>query len=63
MLSMRIVGESENYGTEQERLNNVFGRGCTLRPWRATKGQGWNFSSICRQEADGHIRQTKEPMT
>ncbi len=35
LLGFRVVGESENYGPEQERLNNVFGarlRITTLRP-------------------------------
>jgi len=25
LLGFKVVGESENYGTEQEHLNNVFG--------------------------------------
>ncbi len=39
-LGMRIVGESENYGTEQEHLNNVFGARLRITSLHATDGPG-----------------------
>jgi catechol 2,3-dioxygenase-like lactoylglutathione lyase family enzyme len=48
VLGLHVVGESENYGTEQEHLNNVFGahlRITSLRagPGRAATGPGVEF--------------------
>src|SRR5215472_14892048 len=40
LLGMRIVGESENYGTEQEHLNNVFGAHLRITSLRAGFGPG-----------------------
>ena len=40
LLGMRIVGESENYGTEQEHLNNVFGAHLRITSLRAGSGPG-----------------------
>jgi catechol 2,3-dioxygenase-like lactoylglutathione lyase family enzyme len=40
VLGMRIAGESENYGTEQEHLNNVFGARLRITSLRATSGPG-----------------------
>jgi len=37
---MRIVGESENYGPEQEHLNNVFGARLRITRLRAAEGLG-----------------------
>lgn len=39
-LGMKIAGESENYGPEQERLNNVFGARLRITALRATSGPG-----------------------
>jgi catechol 2,3-dioxygenase-like lactoylglutathione lyase family enzyme len=39
-LGLRIAGESENYGTEQEHLNNVFGARLRITALRAAKGPG-----------------------
>jgi catechol 2,3-dioxygenase-like lactoylglutathione lyase family enzyme len=38
VLGMRIAGESENYGTEQEHLNNVFGARLHITSMHATGG-------------------------
>lgn len=38
VLAMRVVGESENYGTEQEHLNNVFGARLRITALRASDG-------------------------
>jgi len=40
LLGMRIAGESENYGTEQEHLNNVFGARLRITALRANAGPG-----------------------
>jgi catechol 2,3-dioxygenase-like lactoylglutathione lyase family enzyme len=40
VLGMRISGTSENYGTEQEHLNNVFGAHLRITALRATHGPG-----------------------
>ena len=40
---MTVAGESENYGTEQEHLNNVFGARLHITALRATTGPGIEF--------------------
>ena len=40
LLGMRIAGESENFGTEQEHLNNVFGAHLRITSLRAGSGPG-----------------------
>lgn len=40
LLGMRIAGESENYGTEQEHLNNVFGAHLRITSLRSAAGPG-----------------------
>ena len=40
LLGMKVVGESENYGTEQEHLNNVFGARLRISALRAANGFG-----------------------
>lgn len=42
-LGMRVAGESENYGTEQEHLNNVFGARLRITALRAQEGPGIEF--------------------
>jgi len=39
-LGMRVAGESENYGPEQEHLNNVFGARLRITSLHATSGPG-----------------------
>lgn len=39
-LQMKVVGESENYDTEQEHLNNVFGARLRITTLRAPDGPG-----------------------
>jgi catechol 2,3-dioxygenase-like lactoylglutathione lyase family enzyme len=43
LLGMRLVGSSENYGTEQEHLNKVFGAHLRITALRAAKGPGVEF--------------------
>ena len=40
ILGMKLAGESENYGTEQEHLNNVFGSRVRISGLRAQSGPG-----------------------
>jgi len=40
LLGLHIVGESDNYGTEQEHLNNVFGAHLRITALRASSGPG-----------------------
>ena len=42
-LGMRKAGESENYGTEQEHLNNVFGARLKITAMRLPQGPGVEF--------------------
>src|SRR5262245_46089019 len=42
-LGLRVVGGSENYGPEQERLNNVFGARLRITTLRAAAGPGIEF--------------------
>jgi len=42
-LGLRVTGESENYGPEQERLNNVFGARLRITALRAPAGPGVEF--------------------
>jgi catechol 2,3-dioxygenase-like lactoylglutathione lyase family enzyme len=42
-LGMQVAGESENYGPEQERLNNVFGARLRITALRAATGPGIEF--------------------
>jgi len=43
LLGMKVVGESENYGTEQEHLNNVAGARLKITAMRAESGPGVEF--------------------
>lgn len=40
LLGLRVAGESENYGTEQEHLNNIFGARLRITALRAPSGPG-----------------------
>ncbi|MFN7930127.1 MAG: VOC family protein [Blastocatellia bacterium] len=43
VLGFQVAGESENYGIEQERLNNVFGARLHITGLRAERGPGIEF--------------------
>jgi catechol 2,3-dioxygenase-like lactoylglutathione lyase family enzyme len=43
VLGMRVSGSSDNYGTEQEHLNNVFGAHLRITALRAAHGPGIEF--------------------
>jgi catechol 2,3-dioxygenase-like lactoylglutathione lyase family enzyme len=42
-LGLEVIGHSENYGPEQERLNNVFGARLRITALRAEEGPGIEF--------------------
>ncbi len=49
-LGLQVAGTSENYGTEQEHLNNVSAQGYALRVFELRAGgQASNFSSTLRR--------------
>jgi catechol 2,3-dioxygenase-like lactoylglutathione lyase family enzyme len=43
LLGLRVAGESENYGIEQEHLNNVFGARLRISGLKAASGPGIEF--------------------
>ena len=43
LLGLRVAGESENYGVEQEHLNQVFGARLHITGLRAEHGPGIEF--------------------
>ncbi|MFQ4141154.1 VOC family protein [Chlorogloeopsis sp. ULAP02] len=43
LLGLKLAGESENYGTEQEYLNNVFGARLHISGMRSPNGPGIEF--------------------
>jgi catechol 2,3-dioxygenase-like lactoylglutathione lyase family enzyme len=43
LLGLRVAGESENYGVEQEHLNQVFGARLRITSLRAAQGPGIEF--------------------
>ncbi len=43
LLGLKVVGHSENYGIEQEHLNNVFGARLRITTLRAAAGPGIEF--------------------
>src|SRR5712671_5993764 len=43
LLGLRVAGESENFGVEQEHLNQVFGARLRITALRAEKGPGIEF--------------------
>ena len=50
LLGLKVVGTSENYGTEQEHLNNVFGADCGSRRYVQTTGQVSSYSNTFPRE-------------
>jgi catechol 2,3-dioxygenase-like lactoylglutathione lyase family enzyme len=54
-LGLEVAGGAENYGPEQERLNNVFGARLRITALRAAKGPGIEFLEY-RAPSDGRPR-------
>jgi len=57
LLGLRTVGESENFGTEQEHLNQVFGAHLRITGMRAASGPGIEFLEYLTPR-DGRPRPT-----
>jgi catechol 2,3-dioxygenase-like lactoylglutathione lyase family enzyme len=55
MLGLRKAGESENFGTEQEHLNQVFGAHLRITGMRADSGPGIEFLEYLTPR-DGRVR-------
>jgi catechol 2,3-dioxygenase-like lactoylglutathione lyase family enzyme len=55
VMGMSIAGQSENYGTEQEHLNNVFGARVRITALRATTGPGIEFLEYLAPR-DGRVK-------
>ncbi|MBZ5537240.1 MAG: VOC family protein [Acidobacteriia bacterium] len=58
-LGFRVAGESENYGDEQEHLNNVFGAHLRITSLRAPSGPGIEFLEYLAPR-DGRAEPTDE---
>jgi hypothetical protein len=59
LLGMRIIGMSENYGTDQEHLNNVFGARLRITSLRAARTPGVELLGVLgtpRRQAYSHRR-------
>ena len=61
LLGLGIAGESENYGTEQEHLNNVFGARLRITALRAPVGPGIELLEYLSPATGGRIRPTSAP--
>ena len=57
LLGLRKAGESENFGTEQEHLNQVSERICTSLECVRAPDQGSSFLSILRRALGDRVRQ------
>src|SRR5438034_8017752 len=55
LLGLRKAGESENFGTEQEHLNQVFGAHLRITGMRAASGPGIEFLEYLTPR-DGRVR-------
>ena len=55
LLGLRVAGTSENWGLEQERLNNVFGARLRITTLRAERGPGIELLEY-RTPRDGRPR-------
>lgn len=56
LLGLRKAGESDNFGTEQEHLNQVFGAHLRITGMRASSGPGIEFLEYLTPR-DGRLRQ------
>ena len=63
LLGMQVVGESENYGTEQEHLNNVFGARLRITALRGATGPGIELLNIFPYGTAVRSRPTSMPTT
>jgi len=60
-LGMHVVGESENYGVEQEHLNQVFGARLRITSLRAERGPGIEFLEYLTPSGGRPLPETSRP--
>jgi catechol 2,3-dioxygenase-like lactoylglutathione lyase family enzyme len=60
-LGMRVAGESENYGVEQEHLNQVFGARLRITALRAESGPGIEFLEYLTPPGGRDLPQDAKP--
>jgi len=61
LLGMRVAGESENYGVEQEHLNQIFGAHLRITSLRAQNGPGIEFLEYLTPPGGRPLPETSEP--
>jgi catechol 2,3-dioxygenase-like lactoylglutathione lyase family enzyme len=61
LLGMHIAGESENYGIEQEHLNQVFGARLRITSLRAEIGPGIEFLEYLTPSGGRRLPETSRP--
>ncbi len=61
LLGMHVAGESENYGVEQEHLNQVFGARLRITGLRAERGPGIEFLEYLTPPGGRPLPETSKP--
>ena len=61
VLGLQIVGTSENYGTEQEHLNNVFGAHLRITSLRGSQGPGVELLEYMAPRTGRHFPAESQP--
>jgi catechol 2,3-dioxygenase-like lactoylglutathione lyase family enzyme len=61
LLGMRVAGESENYGVEQEHLNQVFGAHLRITGLRAESGPGIEFLEYLTPPGGRSLPESSKP--
>jgi len=61
LLGMHVAGESENYGVEQEHLNQVFGAHLRITGLRAERGPGIEFLEYLAPSGGRPLPETSKP--
>jgi catechol 2,3-dioxygenase-like lactoylglutathione lyase family enzyme len=61
LLGMHVAGESENYGVEQEHLNQVFGAHLRITGLRAERGPGIEFLEYLTPVGGRSLPETSKP--
>jgi catechol 2,3-dioxygenase-like lactoylglutathione lyase family enzyme len=61
LLGLQVVGTSENYGAEQEHLNNVFGAHLRITSLRGLHGPGVEFLEYIAPRTGRHFPAASQP--
>jgi len=61
LLGLKVVGTSENYGPEQEHLNNVFGAHLRITSLRGAQGPGVEFLEYITPRTGRHFPAGSQP--